>query len=189
MRLFADEVAEGYQRDGWWSGRTWSERLDEHCRERPDVLALVDAPNRLSFTTGAPRRLTWAEVGIEVERLARVLFAHGVSAGTVVGVQLPNVVELPMIYLAVAQLGGIVTPFPVQYRSHELERMGAAAGMQVFVTASEAVSRPLAAEAAALDVPTLRHVLAFGDRAGEGFELIDQHLAAQHPDPSFDEYM
>lgn len=189
MRLFTDEVAEGYRRDGWWSGRTWSDRLDEHSSERPDVLALVDAPNRLSFTTGVPRSLTWADVGAEVDRLARVLFAHGVSAGTVVGVQLPNIVELPMIYLAVARLGGIVTPFPVQYRSYELERMGTAAGMQVFVTAAQAVSRPLAAESAALDVPTLAHVLAFGEEAGEGYELIDSHLAAQQPDPLFDEYV
>ena len=185
MQLFSEEAAAEFRRDGWWSDRTWSDLLDQHRREIPDRTSLIDAPNRETFMQGAPRRLSWEQVGDQVERLSRVLFDHGVRRDVVVGVQLPNSVELPIVLLAIARLGAIVTPFPVQYRGHELRGMGERAGIEVFVTAKRAVGRDLAAEGIALsaDVESLRTVLAFGDGSVDGVGLLDQLVAAADDDP------
>ncbi len=186
MRLFPEELADGFRRDGWWTGRSWTDLLTEHRLTQPDRTSLLDPPNRSTFIHGEPRRWTWAEVGDQVDRLARVLFEHGVRRDVVVGVQLPNCVELPVALLAVARLGAIVTPFPVQYRRHELAGMGAAAEMSVFLTAHRAVGRDMAADAAALtaDVPSLRTVLALGPGRADGVVTIDAALVGAAEDSS-----
>lgn len=150
MRLFPEEVAAQFRRDGWWSGRTWSDLLAEQRASQADRGSLIDPPNRFTFIHGEPRRWTWSEVGDQVDRLSRVLSDHDVRRDVVVGVQSPECVELPVVLLAVARLGAIVTPFPVQYRRHELAGMGSAAGLEVFVTTSHAVGRDMAADIAAL---------------------------------------
>jgi len=184
MQLFPEEVAAGFRRDGWWSGLTWTDRLDQHRLSQPDRESLIDPPNRATFIHGDPQRWTWAEVGDRVDRLSRVLFDHGVTRDVVVGVQLPNCVELPIALLAVARLGAIVTPFPVQYRRHELAGMGGAAELQVFLTAQHAAGRDMAADALALtsDVPTLRAVLAIGPGSTDGVIAIDAARDAAHAD-------
>ena len=49
-------------------------------------------------------------------------------------VQLPNVVELPLVYLAAARVGAIVSPLPVQYRQHELRHTMGLTEPQVVIT-------------------------------------------------------
>ena len=53
-----------------------------------------------------------------------MLLAQGVRPDDVVGIQLPNVKELAACYLALARIGAIASPFPIQYRSHELGQLG-----------------------------------------------------------------
>lgn len=180
MRLFPDEVATKFRQDGWWTGRTWSDLVDQHRLEVPGRTALVDAPNRETYLHGEPRRLTWSEVGDQVDRLSRVLFAHGVTKDVVVGVQLPNCVELPIVFLAVSRLGGIVTPFPVQYQRHELQGMGEAAGVQLFVSANRAAGRDFAAEHVLLsaEIPSLHTVLGFGPDPVPDAGLLDELMAS-----------
>ena len=55
-------------------------------------------------------------------------------AGDVVAIQLPNVVELAITYLAAARIGAIASPFPIQYREHELGSLGRLARVRTFVT-------------------------------------------------------
>lgn len=179
------EQAEAFERDGWWSGRTWDDVLRAHAAASPAKLALVDPPDTARITGGTPQRLTWAEVDAHVDRLARVLFAQGVRAGDVVGVQLPNVAELPVALLAVARLGAVVTPFPVQYRRHELARMGERAGIVAFVTTAHALGRDLAAEALGLVevVGTLRAVVSYGEPPAGAVAVT------QTGDPAYDEHL
>lgn len=109
--------------------------LDDAVSARPEAEALVDAPNRAEFIDGEPRRLTWRQVDIEVQRLATRLLDLGLAKDDIVCVQLPNCVELPMLYLACARLGIIATPVPVQYREHELEHILGLTAPRVVVTA------------------------------------------------------
>ena len=169
MRLFPDATAQSFLDDGWWHDLTWSDLLERNRSQRPDTVALVDAPNRASLTFGEPRRLTWAEVDDQVTELAAVLLTHGVRRDHVVGVQLPNCVELPMVFLALTRIGAIVSPFPVQYGRHELVGMGEAAGLTSFITVEHAVGRDLAVDALSLpkQLPSIKSIFVLGtDVAG-----------------------
>jgi len=100
----------------------------------PDQPALADAPNRETVDGGASQRLTWAELDARIDGAAAALAARGVGPGTPVGIQLANVVELPITILACFRLGAVAVPFPVQHRAHELRHGVATAGFEVFVT-------------------------------------------------------
>jgi acyl-CoA synthetase (AMP-forming)/AMP-acid ligase II len=180
MRLYTEEQVAGFLRDGWWSGKTWGDLLAEHVRGGPDRVSLVDPANRESIMDGPPRRLTWAEVADEVDRLARSLHRAGIGPDDVVGLQLPNRAELAVAYLAVARLGAIACPFPVQYATHELTQMGNMARLKAFVTVARANRTRLAEQAVGLvgKVPSLGTVLAWGQGLPEGvvdlaWDLLD----------------
>lgn len=102
---------------------------------RPDELALADAPNRQSFFSGEPRRMTWTEVDSAVDGVVAGLRALGVDEGDRVGIQLPNAVELPVVLLACFRMNAVAVPFPVQHRAHELRHGVATAGFEVMITA------------------------------------------------------
>lgn len=190
MRLYSDEQVAGFLADGWWSGKTWLDLLDGHVRERPEGLSLVDPANRESITDGPPRRLTWRQVGVEVDQLSRSLYRAGVRKDDVVGVQLPNVAELALVYLAVAALGGITCPFPVQYAQHELAQMGTMAGLSAFVTTAR-VNRIRPAEQAVglLDrIPSLRKILAWGDGLPDAAIRLEDDLADDSQDARYRAY-
>src|SRR5579862_4663182 len=181
LRLFpAERVAEFYAR-GWWSRDTWDSLLRGHAAASPETLALCDAPNRPEFASGPPQRLTWAQVDAAVDRLASALLAAGTRAGDVVGIQLPNVVELAVVYLAAARIGAIASPFPIQYRSHELESLGRLARVRTFVTMDHVRGRANAEAILALReaVPSLRAVLAFGTDLPDGVVALSGLPAAQ----------
>lgn len=129
-----DRIAD-YTARGWWGTRRIHDWLDDAVRTRPDAEALVDAPNRAEFIDGEPRRLTWRQVDTEVQRIATRLLDLGLARDDIVCVQLPNCVELPVMYLACARLGLIVTPVPVQYREHELGHILGLTKPRIVVTA------------------------------------------------------
>ena len=60
------------------------------CARRPDALALVDAPNRASFTDGPPLRLTYAEADRMVSAIAGRLRQMGLPTDAIIGIQLPQ---------------------------------------------------------------------------------------------------
>lgn len=109
--------------------------VDRAIAKRSGELALVDAPNRRSFFDGDPLRLTWAELDRAVDSVAVGLQDAGVGAGDAVGIQLPNVVELPVSILACIRIGAIATPFAVQHREHELRHGLKTSGARYFITA------------------------------------------------------
>lgn len=49
-------------------------------------------------------------------------------------VQLPNVVELGVVYLAATYIGAIVSPVPMQYRTYDLERVMGIVKPSLFIT-------------------------------------------------------
>jgi acyl-CoA synthetase (AMP-forming)/AMP-acid ligase II len=155
----ADRVA-GYTARGWWRAETIESLLRDRIAERPDALAVADAPDKAALVGLPPLRWTFAELNAEVDRVAAVLKQHGIGPGDVVGVQLPNVAELVATFLAIVRIGAIVSPLPVQYREHELATIPRLAGFAAFVTAAKIGDRANAEIFAGLgnDIP----VLAFG---------------------------
>ena len=123
MILDDPATIERQTRAGWW-GRTTVHDLFEACvAARPDQLALVDAPNRASFTYGVPLELTFREADVAVDRLAAAMLEAGVRRDSIVVVQLPNVVEIVLAFFACARLGAIVSPVMMAYRERDLRRI------------------------------------------------------------------
>src|SRR5207248_4891844 len=67
----------------------------------PDVLALVDPPDREAFTDAAPWRLTYAQADRVIDVLAGRLLDLGLPAGSTVAFQMPNTVESVIVLLGV----------------------------------------------------------------------------------------
>ena len=105
-------------------------------RQHGDIPAIVDPLNRDALMDGPFRSLTWPQLDEQVSRLAQVLLDEGIGPGDVVGVQLPNTVEIAVAFLAIVRIGAIVAPFPVQYRAYELTHLSNVAQVRLFITAS-----------------------------------------------------
>jgi acyl-CoA synthetase (AMP-forming)/AMP-acid ligase II len=116
-------VIERWRRAGWWGTTTIDALLRACVAGRRDQLALVDAPNRARFAPGEPQRLTFGEVGARADRLAAVLYGVGVRKDAVVLVQLPNIVEIVIAFLACARLGAIVSPVMLAYGERDVQRI------------------------------------------------------------------
>ena len=114
---------ERWREAGWWGTTTIDDLFRACVAQVPQQLALVDAPNREKFAAGRPRDLTFAEVDGFVDRLAATLYAAGVRKDDVVLVQLPNIVEIVITYLACIRLGAIVSPIMLAYGARDVRRI------------------------------------------------------------------
>jgi acyl-CoA synthetase (AMP-forming)/AMP-acid ligase II/ABC-type branched-subunit amino acid transport system ATPase component len=189
--LHPREKVDAYLEAGWWSPETWQDLLARHVAERPAEIAVVDPLNREDLTEGDPQRWTWADLEHRVDRLAGVLAAHGIVAGDVVGFQLANGVELVQSLLAITRIGAIASPFPAQYREHELTQLGELAGIRVFLTSGQLLGRPNAEAGLKLQamLPQLEHVMAWGSGLPDGVVALDSATGlttvdAHHGDPN-----
>ncbi|MFJ2028675.1 class I adenylate-forming enzyme family protein [Streptosporangium sp. NPDC087985] len=143
MRLFSDATVRAMLEEGWWTGETWTDRFRQNVAANPESVAVVDAINKESFLKQQPTRLTWRELDNAVDRCAALFFENGLRPGDVIGVQIPNSVELVITYLALNRIGVIISPYPMPYRRHEIETLARIAGVRGFVTAAGFHSRVL----------------------------------------------
>lgn len=159
----AERIAD-FKRKGWWGDIRIDDLFERNVRAKTDAEACVDPNNCMDIVGREPKRLTWWRLEDLVGRYTAVLTAHGLRKDDALVVQLPNLVDLPAIYLACARLGIIVSPAPVQYREHELAyiitsidakaaitacRIGKHAHGEMFVRVRE-------------KTPTLQHVFVLG---------------------------
>ncbi|MGH8308771.1 MAG: AMP-binding protein, partial [Steroidobacteraceae bacterium] len=167
-----ERIAECTRR-GWWSGRTIGELLREAVENAGAAEALVDPPNRAALVGGTPRRLAFAELGVEVDRLAATLLAAGLRKDDVLAVQLPNIVEAAVTFLACARLGVVFCPLAMQFRGNELRYLLAKSRARTAVTVERfKETRPAdLLRQLRSDVPTVTRVLSFGE--GEADDRLD----------------
>ncbi|WP_374448047.1 AMP-binding protein [Stella sp.] len=114
---------------------------------------------------GSVRQWSYAELGREVDRLARGLAALGIGPGSPVGLYMPMVPEAAAGFLALARLGAIVLPLFSGFGAGAIAtRLGDAEAVAV-LCADSSLRRgrrvPMKAEIdeAARLVPSLRHVV------------------------------
>lgn len=119
MILADQKKIDEYTAKGYWGTKTLYDLFLENVRNKPTALAAVDPLNREAICSGAPQRFTYEQLQEKVEQLSAFLLKTGIRKEDIVGIQLPNTVELLMTYLAILRIGAIATPFPVQYRKHE----------------------------------------------------------------------
>ncbi|HEY6642459.1 class I adenylate-forming enzyme family protein [Povalibacter sp.] len=180
---------------GWWSGRTVDDLMQEAVRLAGDQEALADPLNRPALIGSPSRRLTYTELDAEVNALAAGFLGLGLRKQDVVAVQLPNIVEAVVIFLACARLGLIFCPVSMQFRSHELRYLLTKSCARIAITVIGLKdSRPAEAiDALRGEVGTLERVITL-DGVG-GFlvagqllrgepALLSGHLATLQVDPN-----
>lgn len=179
MILESPERVTEYTACGWWGDKTLSDLFRANVERSPDAVALVDPPNRAALAAGEQRRLTYAELQTATDRLAGALLTAGVGRDDVVMAQLPNIAELVMVYLACARIGAILTPLPVQFRTHELRQAMTLTEPKVFITTGSFGGHDHVAMVQGLraDFPSLAHVFALGDELREGVSSLGAILA------------
>ena len=89
-------------------------------RHAPNRLAATDPPDRVKISGGPVRRLTWAEIGAEVDRVSVILLSAGVEARDIVMMPAPSLCETLVCQLAITRIGAVCAPYPAQYRAHEI---------------------------------------------------------------------
>ncbi len=151
---------------------------------RSDAIALIDPPNRQTFTDGPPRRLTYAQADRAICAIAGRLRGIGLQTDAIVGLQFANTIECVLTLLAVARAGLIAMPLPLLWRRADavaaLSRVGANA-----LIVSGRVGRvdhfDLAMQVAA-EVFSIRHVCGFGRNAPDGVIPFDDVYTVDGPD-------
>ncbi|HEY8643316.1 MAG TPA: AMP-binding protein, partial [Candidatus Dormibacteraeota bacterium] len=104
--------------------------VDHHARLHGSRPALIDGD----------RIVTFKELGERVRAAAARLLADGVKPGEVVGLQLANVWEYPVLELALPLVGAIVLPLPLNLGRAEIEHALAATAARRVLRAGEAAA-------------------------------------------------
>ena len=165
--------------------------LRQAARRRPDDVALLDPPNRESFTDGKPRSLTYAQADRMVSAIAGRLRRMGLGTDTIVGIQIANTVESVLTLLGVLRAGLIAMPLPLLWHRAEsvaaLSRVSASA-LIVSGRIGAADHSDLAMRVAA-EVFPIRHVGGYGRNLPDGLLPLDDLFSANtlDPIPSFEE--
>jgi hypothetical protein len=167
-------------------GRVTLEELFRRTAVRlPDASALVDAPNRETFTDGAPRRLSYAQADRIVSAIAGRLRRMALPIDAIVGIQLPNIAENILTLLAVLRAGMIPAPLPLLWRRTDAIAALARIGGKALITCGRVGSfnHCQFAMRVASEVFSIRYVCGFGDKLPDGVVPFDDLFGAQKLDP------
>ncbi|WUS41582.1 amino acid adenylation domain-containing protein [Kitasatospora sp. NBC_01250] len=138
--------------------RTLPELFEAQVRRTPRATALVHDDG-----TGEVRTLSFRELDLRSNRLARHLIAHGVGPERFVGIALPRTIDAVVATLAVLKAGGAYLPLDAGYPAARLAFMAEDARPAVLLTDS-ATELPLPALARVprlvLDAPGTRRAVA-----------------------------
>ncbi|MBI3702064.1 MAG: AMP-binding protein [Afipia sp.] len=149
---------------------------------RPDALALVDPPNKQRISAQPPLRLTYAEADRAISGIAKQFVEAKLPRDSIVAVQLPNIVEFPIVVLAALRAGLTVALLPQLWRQSELTAALTRIGARAFVSLGriELVDHGDLTMNAAAEVFSIRHVFGFGKNLPDGMTQLD--IAAHRHD-------
>jgi fatty-acyl-CoA synthase len=108
-------------------GHTIGADLDRTVARHGDREALVSCAQGI--------RMTYAELGAAVDRVARGLLAAGIERGDRVAIWAPNCAEWVLVQYATAKLGAILVNVNPAYRTHELGYVLDQSGTKLLVSA------------------------------------------------------
>ncbi|ODA68637.1 Enterobactin synthase component E [Methyloligella halotolerans] len=92
----------------------------QRAERRPQALALADRADRAAFGMEPGRTYSYGEADRAIDALCRFFADHGLEPGDTVGVQMPNVAETVLIYLAAWRSGLTVAAFPHLWHKTEV---------------------------------------------------------------------
>lgn len=182
MILSATNADNGQPQGG---GATLDDLFRRAVAARPDAPALIDPPDRASFTDGAPRHLTWARADRVVSAIANLLRSLALPSGAIVALQLPNVAEGVLTLMGVLRAGLIAAPLPLLWRQAEACAALGRVSARVLVSCrrvGEVDHTELAMHVAA-ETFAIRFVCAFGHPIPDGVIPLDEVFDAALPAP------
>jgi hypothetical protein len=155
------------------------------AQRRPQAVALADAPNRKTFTDGAPRRLTFAEADHVISAIAGRLRRMELPTDSIVAIQLPNVVENVLAVLGVMRAGMIAAPLPLLWRRADAVAALSRIGAKALITIGHVggFNHSQLAMRVAADVFSIRYVCGFGADLPDGVVGFDDLFTADKLDP------
>ena len=152
-----------------------------NAARRPDADAVIDPPDRERVTGQEPRHFTYAQADRAIEAIAARLRQIGLPAGTVVGLQMPNIVESILTLLAITRAGMVPAPLPLLWRRADCVAALSRAGARAIVTygyVDDMDHAQLALDIAAELFP-IRVVCGFGCGRVDGIVPFDDCLNAE----------
>lgn len=170
MILVKSETIKDYVKKGWWSEQTIGDLLLHWAERRSTELAVVDPPNKFEISGCPPEQWTWRELLEQVGRYAALLEKLGLQKDDILVMQLPNSVEQHAIYLACAITGIVVSPIPVQYRTHEIAHVMDITQAKLVITTQHVGNYKAAQHWAehAHQFPSLKTLLSLGNDLPDG---------------------
>ncbi|HEU0167712.1 MAG TPA: AMP-binding protein [Chloroflexota bacterium] len=163
----SDSARQAYKRDGFWDDSTLAGRVRELANRQPDAVAVVD--------DGGARK-TYAQLNRDSDTLASHFKAHGIQAGEVISVQLPNRYETVVVALAIFKCGAVINTLLPGYRKKELAHVFQTASPRAIVTPVEYRGFAYAPMVRELEAET-HHDIWHLQLGGS----LDELLAAPHP--------
>jgi acyl-CoA synthetase (AMP-forming)/AMP-acid ligase II len=167
--ILSPGMIERYTRDGSWGTRIWPDYIEQTTKKAPGRLAIVDTRGSIDYAT------FWNLTG----RLGLHLMELGIGREDRVGIQLPNWREFLIARFALARIGAIAVPLPVDWRAKEVEYVLAATEAAGVITAPKFGSRNYLDEHDAMKaaVPSLRvRLLARTKDVPAGWLSLDRYL-------------
>ncbi|WP_068312673.1 AMP-binding protein [Polycladidibacter hongkongensis] len=176
MILSDEQTIADYSKTGVWGNVTLDALFRRAAQQNPQRIALVDAPDRESWTSGAPRALTYAEAEQEIRALAGFFSAVGLEPDQIIGLQAPNTVDTVLTILAAMRAGLVVATFPLHWRHNEVLPALVSIDAKALITADRVETRVIAEDAlaAASDNFNLKFVFGLGKQLPDGILEISQ---------------
>ncbi|MEV9641032.1 class I adenylate-forming enzyme family protein [Mammaliicoccus sciuri] len=170
MILADQKKIDEYTAKGFWGTETLYELFLRNVKNKPESLAAADPLNREAICSGVPQQYTYEELLERVETLSIYLLKNGIRKDDIIGIQLPNTVEMLLTYLAILRIGAIATPFPVQYRKHEYRTLLNFTEAKAIITMTNILKHHAAQDFVEVkpEVSSLEHIFAWGDNVPEG---------------------
>jgi cyclohexanecarboxylate-CoA ligase len=163
------------------TGRSIVDYLDDAIAAVPDKVAV----SAYEVASGGHTRITYAELGAIVERIALGLAELGIEPGDVVAYQLPNWWQFTALHLACARIGAVTNALMPIFRHRELRFMMSLAEARAVVVPAQfrGFDYPAMIAEIADDVPTLEHIFVLG---GDGAQSFEAHFVDRDPDNETD---
>lgn len=177
-------IAQAFLKSGLWAEEDtlsrWLARAAAEAGDRPALVMSEDI-------------ITYREFAGRVARAAQMLLRIGVEAGDVVSVQLPNIPEFMILYLAIARIGAVLSTLHMPYRAQESQPLLAHSGAKVFVGLSHYKDYSPVSDLLRLKdkLPHLLSIIAVGEDIPGTMRYADledaEPISASHPEPDSSE--